>query len=47
MRGGWRHEEETCRNLEDALIAHFEAMRQAGEPIRDAHASVDSVEVAA
>jgi predicted RNase H-like HicB family nuclease len=30
-------EEETRRNFQDALIAHFEAMREAGEPIPAAH----------
>ena len=40
-------EEETRRNIEDALIAHFEAMREVGEPIPEPHTSVDYVEVAA
>ena len=40
-------EEETRRNFQDALIAHFEAMREVGEPIPEPHTSVDYVEVAA
>jgi len=40
-------EEETRRNFQDALAAHFEAMRKVGEPIPDPHSSVDYVEVAA
>jgi predicted RNase H-like HicB family nuclease len=40
-------EEETRRNFQDALIAHFEAMREVGEPIPEPHSSVDYVEVAA
>jgi predicted RNase H-like HicB family nuclease len=40
-------EEETRRNFQDALAAHFEAMREVGEPIPDPHSSVDYVEVAA
>lgn len=39
--------EETRRNLQDALVAHFQAMREVGEPIPEPHASVDYVEVAA
>ena len=31
----------------DALLAHFEAMREVGEPIPEPHASVAYVEVAA
>src|SRR6478752_6272759 len=37
-------EEETRRNFQDALIAHFEAMREIGEPIPEPHTSVDYVE---
>lgn len=40
-------EEGTRRNFQDALIAHFEAMREVGEPIPEPHTSVDYVEVAA
>jgi predicted RNase H-like HicB family nuclease len=40
-------EEETRRNFQDALIAHFEAMREIGEPIPAPRASVDYVEVGA
>jgi predicted RNase H-like HicB family nuclease len=40
-------EEETRRNFQDALIAHFEAMREVGEQIPEPHSSVDYVEVAA
>jgi predicted RNase H-like HicB family nuclease len=40
-------EEETRRNFKDALAAHFEAMREVGEPIPEPHSSVDYVEVAA
>lgn len=40
-------EEETIENFQDALIAHFEAMREVGEPIPEPHSSVDYVEVAA
>jgi len=40
-------EEETRRSFQDALIAHFEAMREVGEPIPEPHSSVDYVEVAA
>ncbi len=40
-------EEETRRNFEDALTAHFEAMREAGEAIPEPRSSVDYVEVAA
>ena len=40
-------EEETRRNFQDALTAHFEAMREIGEPIPEPHTSVDYVEVAA
>jgi predicted RNase H-like HicB family nuclease len=34
-------EEETGRNFQDALTAHFEAMREIGEPIPEPSASVD------
>jgi predicted RNase H-like HicB family nuclease len=40
-------EEETRRNFQDALVAHFQAMRDVGEPIPEPHTSVDYVEVAA
>ena len=40
-------EEETRRNFQDALAAHFQAMREVGEPITEPHSSVDYVEVAA
>jgi predicted RNase H-like HicB family nuclease len=39
--------EETRRNFQDALAAHFEAMREVGDPIPEPHSSVDYVEVAA
>ena len=38
---------ETRLNFQDALSAHFEAMREVGEPIPEPHSSVDYVEVAA
>ncbi|HUJ23873.1 MAG TPA: type II toxin-antitoxin system HicB family antitoxin [Bryobacteraceae bacterium] len=40
-------EEETRRNFQEALTAHFEAMRAIGEPIPEPRALVDYVEVAA
>ena len=40
-------EEETRRNFQDALAAHFEAMREAGEQVPEPQSSVDYVEVAA
>jgi predicted RNase H-like HicB family nuclease len=40
-------EEETRQNFQDALLAHFEAMREVGEPIPEPHTSVDYVEVGA
>ena len=40
-------EEETRRNFQDALTAHFEAMREVGEPIPEPSSSVDYVEIAA
>jgi predicted RNase H-like HicB family nuclease len=39
--------EETRRNFQEALVAHFEAMREIGEPIPEPRVSVDYVEVAA
>lgn len=40
-------EEETRQSFQEALIAHFEAMREVGEPIPEPHSSVAFVEVAA
>ena len=40
-------EDETRRNFQEALVAHFQAMREVGEPIPEPHTSVDYVEVAA
>lgn len=40
-------EAETRSNFQEALAAHFEAMREVGEPIPQPHTSVDYVEVAA
>jgi predicted RNase H-like HicB family nuclease len=40
-------EEETCRNFQEALVAHFEAMREIDESIPEPHSSVDYVEIAA
>jgi predicted RNase H-like HicB family nuclease len=40
-------EEETRKNFQDALTAHFEAMREVGEEIPEPRTSVDYVEVAA
>ena len=40
-------EEETRRNFQDALAAHFDLMRELGEPIPPPRTSVDYVEVAA
>jgi predicted RNase H-like HicB family nuclease len=40
-------EEKTRRNFQDALIEHFQAMREVGEQIPEPHSSVDYVEVAA
>jgi predicted RNase H-like HicB family nuclease/predicted RNA binding protein YcfA (HicA-like mRNA interferase family) len=40
-------EEETRLNFQEALASHFEVMREIGEPIPEARASVDYVEVAA
>jgi len=42
-----RPEDETRRSFHDALVAHFEAMREIGEPIPEPSSSVDYVEVAA
>jgi predicted RNase H-like HicB family nuclease len=39
--------EETHRNFQDDLAAHFEALREIGEPTPEPHSSVDYVEVAA
>jgi predicted RNase H-like HicB family nuclease len=40
-------EEETRGNFREALAAHFEAMREIGDPIPEPSSSVDYVEVAA
>ena len=40
-------EEEARRNFQEALAAHFDAMREVGEQIPEPHTSVDYVEVAA
>ena len=40
-------EGETRRNFQGALAAHFQAMRELGEPIPEPSSSVDYVEVAA
>ena len=40
-------EEETRASFQEALAAHFEAMREVGEPIPQPQTSVDYVEVAA
>jgi predicted RNase H-like HicB family nuclease len=40
-------EEETRRNFQELLSAHFDVMREIGEPIPEPHSSVDYVEVAA
>jgi predicted RNase H-like HicB family nuclease len=39
--------EETRKNLQEALMAHFEVMREIGEPIPEPRVAVDYVEVAA
>jgi predicted RNase H-like HicB family nuclease len=39
--------EDTRRSFQEALAAHFEAMREVGEPIPEPSASVDYVDVAA
>ena len=40
-------EADTRRNFQDALAAHFDAMREVGEAIPEPRTSVDYVEVAA
>jgi predicted RNase H-like HicB family nuclease len=40
-------EEETRRNLQEALTVHFEMMREIGEPIPEPNSSVDYIVVAA
>jgi predicted RNase H-like HicB family nuclease len=40
-------EEETLRHFQDALLEHFQAMREVGEPIPEPRTFVDYVEVAA
>ena len=40
-------EEQARRNLQEALAAHFDAMREVGKPIPEPTSSVDYVEVAA
>ena len=40
-------EEETRRSFQEALVLHFEAMRELGEPIPVPYSSVDYVEVTA
>ena len=40
-------EEEARQSFQETLVAHFEAMREVGEPIPEPHSSVDYVEVAA
>jgi predicted RNase H-like HicB family nuclease len=40
-------EEETRRNFQDALAAHFQAMREVGEPIPEPNTTVGYVDVAA
>ncbi len=40
-------EDETRQNFREALTAHFQAMREVGEPIPEPSSSVDYVEVAA
>jgi len=39
--------EETRQDFQEALMAHFQAMRELGEPIPEPSSSVDYVEVAA
>lgn len=39
--------EETRLSFQEALAAHFEVMREIGEPIPEPNSSVDYVEVAA
>lgn len=40
-------EEETRQNFREALAAHFELMRETGDPIPEPSSSVDYVDVAA
>lgn len=40
-------EEETRRNFREALLEHFQAMREIGAPIPEPQTSVDYVDVAA
>ena len=40
-------EEEARQNFQEVLAAHFEIMRETGEPVPEPHSSVDYVEVAA
>jgi predicted RNase H-like HicB family nuclease len=40
-------EAETRQNFQEALLAHFQAMHEVGEPIPEPRTSVDYVEVAA
>lgn len=40
-------EEETRQNFREALAAHFDVMREIGEPIPEPRASVHYVEIAA
>jgi len=40
-------EDETRSSFRDALAAHFELMREIGDPIPEPSSSVDYVEVAA
>lgn len=40
-------EEETRLSFQDALVSHFQAMREVGEPIPEPHTWVAYVEVAA
>ena len=40
-------EQETRRNFQEALVAHFEAMREVGEPIPEPQTVIDYVEVRA
>jgi predicted RNase H-like HicB family nuclease len=40
-------EEQTRQNFQDALLAHFDAMREIGERIPEPQTFVDYVEVAA
>jgi predicted RNase H-like HicB family nuclease len=39
--------EEARQNFQEALTAHFDVMREIGEPIPEPNSSVDYVEVAA